>query len=130
MIDEKQIRSELTVLMSKIPSFIEKDNSTHLTAFSYIRECIRVYRKCISVNLLDDSSMESLSIDYFSYINCIYATDKILFNACIKYLYIILDNLMGILEKNELYESARNLMWVLETIEDQEEIKKLKNKKK
>ena len=47
MINENDLRKELTSVMSKLPTFIEKDNSTHLTAFSYIRECIRVYRKCV-----------------------------------------------------------------------------------
>jgi len=130
MIDENQIRKELTVVMSRVPTFIEKDNSTHLTAFSYIRECIRVYRKCVSINFLDDNSIESLSIDYFSYINCLYATDKVLFNACIKYLYIILDNLTNILEKNELYESLKNLKSVIEIVDSQNEVKKIRKNKK
>jgi len=130
MIDENQIRKELTVVISRVPTFIEKDNSTHLTAFSYIRECIRVYRKCVSINFLDDNSIESLSIDYFSYINCLYATDKVLFNACIKYLYIILDNLTNILEKNELYESLKNLKSVIEIVDSQNEVKKIRKNKK
>ena len=39
---------------------------------------------------------------------------------------------MNILEKNELYESARNLMWVMEIIEDSidQELKKQKTKNK
>ena len=130
MIDENQIRKELTVVISRVPTFIEKDNSTHLTAFSYIRECVRVYRKCVSINFLDDNSIESLSIDYFSYINCLYATDKVLFNACIKYLYIILDNLTNILEKNELYESLKNLKSVIEIVDSQNEVKKIRKNKK
>jgi len=131
MIDEKKIRSELTVIMNKIPTFIEKDNSTHLTAFTYVRELIRVYRKCVSINFLDDSTLESLSIDYYTYLNCLYATDKIIFNSCVKYLHIILNNLIIILEKNELYETLHNLQWVLEIIEDEQfkTSKKIKNKK-
>ena len=132
MIDENTIRREITQLMAKVPTFFDKQNTTHMTAFGYVRECLRVYRKCISINFLDDISMEALSIDYYSYLNCIYATDKVLFPFCIKYLHIILDNLMNILEKNELYESARNLMWVMEIIEDSidQELKKQKTKNK
>ena len=117
-ITERDIRSEVTTLMTKIPKFLDKQNSTHLTVFGYIKECLRVYRKCISVNFLDVNSLESLSIDYYSCINCIYATDKVLFGVSIKYLQIISNSLMTILEKNQLYESCKNLLWVLEIIDD------------
>ena len=60
MIDENTIRREITQLMAKVPTFFDKQNTTHMTAFGYVRECLRVYRKCISINFLDDISMEAL----------------------------------------------------------------------
>jgi len=127
-VTEQDIRTELTKVMNTFPTFLDKQNADHIICFSYIKECVRCFRKCISVNFLDETSLESISIDYYSYMNCIYSTDKTLFSSCGKYITIILDNLRNILHKHEMYESLKNIKFVVEIIE--EEVKnKYKNKK-
>ena len=124
--DEVKMRSEITIVMNTFPKFLDKQNADHIIVFSYIKECLRVYRKCISINFLDDNTIESLSIDYYSYLTCIYSTDKEVFKKSMDYLGIVLEKVFNKLEYWELFESASNLKYVIRTLEQQA---KEKNKK-
>jgi hypothetical protein len=118
MLDENEVRKELTIVMGSIPNFIEKTNPEHMICFGYLKECLRVFRKSISKNYLDETSLESLSIDYHTNLCSIFTVDKYIFDYCIRYISIILKNLIKILEKNDLYESCSNLQWILEITDE------------
>lgn len=111
MKDENYVRKEITAALNKVPDWLDINNSEHKRSYAYFKECCKVLRTCISINIFPDVIIETYEVTYYCYLQDIFVIDKELYKLFQIRLDLLIRLLNNILIKNELYESAKNIQY-------------------
>ena len=111
------IIKELTKIQKTIPTFIDSKYELDNKIFKLYYQTYDIIKMCIRNYFLDEDTISTLQVEYYSLFVNIYNQDLELFQLCSEHNTKLIKNLITLLEDYEFYEAAQNVLNLIKNIE-------------